>query len=85
MNTPWEAKGYLIFSGLKLVTEIPCQGISQKEREEIASQIVRAVNNYDAMKKFIEAITDAAGPYKYLNGKSIVADAYEILRQASGE
>jgi hypothetical protein len=30
--------------------------------------------------RFIESLTEAGGKYKYLDGKSVVADARKVLR-----
>lgn len=34
---------------------------------------------------FVESITDASGPYAYLNSTPIVADAYRLAAKARGE
>lgn len=37
------------------------------------------------LKSFVESIVDAAGPYTYLNGTPIVADAHRVFRQHEAE
>lgn len=38
-----------------------------------------------SLRAFVESIVDATGPYQYLNGTSVVADAYAALNNNKGD
>lgn len=53
----------------------------QSEAEANARLIAAAPD----LLTFVESITNASGPYAYLNGTQIVADAYRLAAKARGE
>ena len=62
---------------------------SDVERLEESNELLLASLKH--AYKFIESITDALGPYKYVNGTDLVVDAYEesnaireVLEQIKG-
>lgn len=91
---PWSFSAYRIKDSAKGITGywpyvdrpgelgFTVQSQASQERAICDARLISAAPD---MFAFIESITDAAGPYKDLDGHPIVAAAYALAAKARGE
>jgi hypothetical protein len=59
----------------------------EEQQADLKAQIqpILAGCEAEAMRAFVESITDASGPYRYLDGTQIVIDARAVLARLDGK
>lgn len=65
----------------RIVEHSPMNGI---DADHLANEMAKRWNCHEELLAFVESITDAGGPYKYLDGSEIVAHAYRVASKARG-